>query len=64
MPLDPILEPILEAMNAAEPLPDNLTIAEQRAQLHEMMDMSFVALGDDPEPVANVEDLRVAVADG
>lgn len=64
MPLDPVLEPILDAMNASPPLPPDLTVAEQREQLHAMMDMSFVALGEDTIPVARVEDLRVAVAGG
>jgi acetyl esterase len=65
VPLDPVLVPILEAINSAVPQQqDGLTVAEMRAQNHEMMDASFVAHGDDAPPIANVEDIGIPVADG
>ena len=64
MPLDPVLVPILEAINAAVPQQEGLTVAELRAETHEMMNMSFIALGGEVEPVANIEDMRVPVTDG
>jgi acetyl esterase len=59
-----VLVPILDAMNQAAPMPDGLTVAEQRAQIHVMMDMSFVAMGEDTIEVGEVIDHRVPVDGG
>jgi len=63
VPLDPVLVPICDAAAAAPAQPGG-SIAERRAQAHEMMQTSFLALSEPGPEVASVEDRVVAVDGG
>lgn len=64
MPVDPALQPMLDAANAAPPRPEGLSIAEARANANGMMAQSFLALGDDGPEVASTVDHSIDVDSG
>src|SRR5207253_308870 len=64
MPVDPALQPMLDAVNAAPPRAEDLPVADARAQAEAMMDQSFLALGDEGPDVASTVDHRVKVEGG
>ncbi len=64
MPLDPALQPILDAMNSRPRPPAGLSTAELRAIVHAEMDGSFFAIAEPAPEVANIVDRRVAVDGG
>ncbi len=64
MPVDPAIQPILDAV-AAAPAPDpTLPIEALRANAHRMMELSFVALAEPGPEVASVVDKAVPVDGG
>jgi acetyl esterase len=64
VPVDPRLQPIIDASAGAPPPDPSLTIAERRAAAHAGMELSFLAFSDPgPDPAA-VTDHRVPVAGG
>jgi acetyl esterase len=64
MPVDPAIQPILDAM-AAAPAPDpNLSVDERRAAANSMIEMSFFAFGEPGPDVASVFDKTVPVDGG
>jgi len=64
VPILPALQPIIDAANAAAPLPDSVPVAERRAHAHEMMEMTFLALTEPGPDVASIVNHTVAVAGG
>lgn len=64
MPVDPAIQPILDAMAAAPPADPNLSVDERRAVAHQMMEMSFFALGEPGPDVASIIDKTVPVDGG
>lgn len=65
MPLDPRLQPVVDAMagmEAAEPAA--LSVADMRARAHRGMEASFLSLGDAGPEVAAIDDHRVEVPGG
>lgn len=64
MPIDPRLQPVLDAWAAAEAAPADVPVAELRARAHKGMEASFIALAEDGPEVAAVDDHRVGVAGG
>ena len=57
MPLDPRLQPIVDAMNAQPPTDDTgLSIDELRARAHAGMELSYLALSDPGPDVASIVD--------
>ena len=64
MPLDPLLQPILDAMrDAPEPDP-NASVEERRAQANAALDQTFLFLTEPAPPIASADDHRVPVAGG
>jgi acetyl esterase len=64
MPLDPRLQPIVDAANAVLPRPEGLSVAELRAIAHAGMEQGFLALSDDGPEVADIVEHRVPVDGG
>jgi acetyl esterase len=64
VPVDPALVPILEAAKDAPVADPALTVAERREVAHGFMQQSFLALGEPPPEVAQVEDRQVPVDGG
>jgi acetyl esterase len=64
MPIDPRLQPILDAAAAAPPPDPSLSIAQKRAAAHAAMEMGFLAFSEPgPDPAATT-DHRIAVDGG
>jgi acetyl esterase len=64
MPIDPRLQPILDAAAAAAPADPSLSVAEKRAAAHAAMEMGFLAFSEPgPDPAATT-DHRVPVDGG
>jgi acetyl esterase len=64
VPLDPALQPLLDAINAAPTSRRDLPVADLREEIHTTMMITTTALGDDPCEVGMVADHRVAVDGG
>jgi acetyl esterase len=64
VPLDPRLQPYVDAANAAPPPPAGLSVIERRAMAHAGMERGFLALSDDGPEVATIVDHRVPVDGG
>ena len=64
MPLDPLLQPIIDAMNAQPAPPTDVPPAELRERMNREMESGFVALGDDPVALPSVADHAVPVDGG
>src|SRR5215210_6153816 len=64
MPVDPAIQPMLDAVAAAPPPDLDASINDQRANAHRMMEMSFVALAEPGPEVAGVIDKAVPVDGG
>jgi acetyl esterase len=64
MPVDPRLQPLLDAQALMPPLPEDLPPAELRALAHQGMEMGFLALMSEGPQVADVTDRTAAVEDG
>jgi acetyl esterase len=64
VPVDPVLQPLLAAMNERPAPRADLSVAELREHLHAGMEVGLLAFGDDPSECASVVDRRVPVEDG
>jgi acetyl esterase len=64
MPVDPALEPILEAAATAPTRDPSRSIQEQRDIAHGFMQQSFLALGEPAPEVGTIEDRTVPVDGG
>ena len=64
MPLDPRLQPVVDAMAAVPAGGGELSVAEMRARAHAGMEASFLSLGDEGPGVAETRDHLVDVDGG
>jgi acetyl esterase len=64
MPVDPLLQPILDMMNANPPPDVSLPPVERRRLAEEGLDQGLFMLSEDPPEVASVVDHRVPVDGG
>jgi acetyl esterase len=64
MPVDPAIQPFLDAVRDVPPPDPSLSPAERRAMAHQMMERSFFALAESGPEVAGVTDRYVPVSNG
>jgi acetyl esterase len=64
MPLDPRLQPVIDAMAAGQAEQVDLPVAELRARAHKGMESMFLSLGDELPAAAAEEDHQVEVPGG
>jgi acetyl esterase len=64
VPVDPLIQPILDAMNAAPPADPSLSVAERRAMADAAAEEHFTALSEPGPEVESVTDHRVPVDGG
>jgi acetyl esterase len=64
MPVDPLLQPLLDVIASMPPPPDDLSVAERRAQMEQGMGQAVLSLSEPAPAVASTVDHRVPVEGG
>ncbi len=64
MPVDPIIQPILDAINAAGPPDRSLPVAERREMANAAAAKGFIAMSEPGPDMASITDHTVAVEGG